>query len=81
MAKSNPDFVCCLECRNGIFMQWFSNPIVAYCRELRERVVAQAPRNCSFFMPSGIENPEIRHFDSYQKRQVEDYLSEKYSIK
>jgi len=32
-------------------------------------------------MPSGIENPEIRHFDSYQKRQVEDYLSEKYSIK
>ena len=81
MAKSEKEFICCLECKHGIYMQWFENPIVAYCRELHERVVAQAPRNCALFKPSLIENPEIHHFDRYEKRQVEVFLAEKYSIK
>lgn len=81
MAKTDKDFICCLECKHGIFMQWYQNPIVAYCREFHERMVAQAPRTCPLFKPSGIENLEIHHFDRYEKHQAEDFLAEKYSIK
>ena len=58
-------------------MQWFQNPVVAYCRERCERVVAEAPRYCPTFAPSGIQNPEIHHFDHYELNQIDDIIPKK----
>jgi hypothetical protein len=69
MAGKNKDneFVQCIRCRNGKFMQWLENPIIAYCEHFNERQVAEARRICRSFTESGIENPEIEHFDHYDR--------------
>lgn len=77
MAKPTSTFINCLECKNGIFMQWFENPIIAYCCDRRERMVAQAPRTCPFFKPSGITDPEIHHFDTYENHQIDALIAQK----
>ena len=79
MAKNNNNNIeqapiTCLACKNGVFMQWFKNPVVAYCRDREERVVAEAPRYCRAFEPSGNPNPEIHHFDRYELHQIDDLI-------
>jgi hypothetical protein len=50
-------------------MQWFTNPVVAFCSEMGERQVAATQRKCKLFQPSGIKNPPIEHFDHYEPGQ------------
>jgi len=66
-------FVSCLQCAHGHFMQWFANPIVAYCDERHERMVACSQRICSDFKESRNPKPEITHFDHYELGQA-DYI-------
>ncbi len=68
--NNDKDFVCCMSCSNGIFMQWFDNPVIAYCRVRKERMVAESRRICQTYTPSSEENPEIRHFDCYAEDQL-----------
>lgn len=73
MAKTNStdkNFVCCMKCSHGIFMQWFSNPIVAFCTCKHERMVAESMRICPNFKPSPNPAPEIVHFNSYEEDQI-----------
>ncbi|MBO4598840.1 MAG: hypothetical protein IKX93_00140 [Bacteroidaceae bacterium] len=64
-------FVCCLDCANGTFMQWFDNPIVCECSiRTAIRFVAKSSKICSDFRPSNNPNPEIRHFSSYEESQA-----------
>lgn len=67
MAVKNKDdrFVKCIGCTHGTYMQWFKNPIIAECNALGERMVAESRRICKLFKPSGIANPEVKHYDSY----------------
>lgn len=65
MARNNEqDFVQCLRCKHGQFMQWFDNPVIASCKINNERQVAEAKRLCKWFAASTSE-PVIEHYDSY----------------
>lgn len=73
MAKTvntNREFVSCLDCANGVFMQWFNNPIIAYCKKREERMVAESLRICPLFKQSLVLEREITHFDDYIEGQV-----------
>ncbi len=61
------EFVKCLDCRHGSFMQWYENPIVAYCDVFKERSVASSRRLCKMFVPSHVAQPKITHYDSYDE--------------
>jgi len=63
--SKDSNFVKCINCRHAKFMQWFENPIIAYCKLFHQRQVAEAKRNCRDFVPSNIKDPEITHYDSY----------------
>jgi hypothetical protein len=67
--------VHCLECAHGVFMQWFDNPVVAYCRETEERQVAMSPRLCPNYRRSLAAEPEIHHFDCYAEGQLESVIN------
>lgn len=58
------DFVQCIRCKHGKYMQWFENPVVALCDINNERQVAEAKRQCKWYEASA-EEPVIEHFDSY----------------
>ncbi len=73
--NTEKEFVSCVSCARAILMQWFQNPIVAFCKEKQERVVAQSRRVCSDFEPNPDPSPEVRHFDCYDDHQV-DFLKE-----
>lgn len=66
--KENEEFIRCIDCIHGTFMQWFENPIIADCNALNERMVAQSRRLCKEFEPSGNSNPEITHYDHYEEQ-------------
>ena len=68
-------YVSCLHCAHAQFMQWFNNPIVAYCYEEHTRMVAETQRICSLFKPSGNPNPEITHFDHSEENQLEGIIN------
>lgn len=68
--NNDKDFVCCMSCSRGIFMQWYENPIIAYCRVKKERMVAESRRICQSFSPTVDANPEIHHFDTYEEGQL-----------
>ncbi|MBP3830156.1 MAG: hypothetical protein IJK15_06055 [Bacteroidaceae bacterium] len=53
-------------------MQWFENPVIAYCSQTDQRQVAASRRICKMFAESGIENPEIKHFDHYEKSKFNE---------
>ena len=74
MAKSSETYVRCQDCSNAIFMQWFDNPVVAYCFERRDRQVAQSERLCTFYKPSGNSHPEVAHFDCYENGQTDELI-------
>ncbi|MBP5769808.1 MAG: hypothetical protein J6W75_00395 [Bacteroidaceae bacterium] len=69
MAKNNNTerkFVRCLDCRHGVFYQYFRNPIVNDCLISGERNVAESRRICSDFSPrTDGQPPQITHYDSY----------------
>lgn len=69
-------FVKCLDCTHGIFMQWFQNPIIVYCKIREERTVAQTSRICRDFNPSGNLHPEVIHFDHYEEGQTDPIIKE-----
>ena len=50
-------------------MQWFTNPIIAYCHTLKQKQVAESRRICKHFVPSGNPEPEIVHYDHYEKKE------------
>ncbi|MCR4994474.1 MAG: hypothetical protein K6A32_03710 [Bacteroidales bacterium] len=56
----------CITCKNGRFMQWMENPVIAYCNILRERFVAECDRQCKFYTPTTSESKEIIHYDHYE---------------
>jgi len=66
--KSNNEkkFVQCITCKHGEFMQWFQNPVIAYCHLREEKMVATSRRLCPLYSPSGQQEPEIKHFDHYE---------------
>lgn len=74
-SNAEKGFVHCLECTHGVFMQWFDNPVVAYCRETNERQVAAASRICPNFRRSHVAAPDIHHFDCYAKGQLESVIN------
>ena len=59
-----------MNCKNATFMQWYENPVVAYCSVVRERLVANSKRVCKMFVASGVANPEIEHHDDYRDEQA-----------
>ena len=65
-------FVQCIRCQHATFMQWFENPVIAYCSQTDQRQVAASRRICKMFAESGIENPEIKHFDHYEKSKFNE---------
>ena len=68
----NDPFVKCMFCKNaGAYYQWQQNPVIAQCKITKERQVALTKRICKFYAPSESENPEIKHFESYDE-QPED---------
>lgn len=62
--NARKDTVCCMDCLNAELMQWFSNPIIAQCRALKERQVARTRRVCEHHRKD--ENPKnITHYEKY----------------
>ncbi len=57
--------VTCLQCKYGRFMQWMKNPIICECEQKNERLVAASRRICPLFEASGIDHPEVTHYDHY----------------
>ncbi len=62
---ANDNMVTCLQCKHGRFMQWMKNPIICECRLKNERLVAASRRLCPQFEASGIDRPEVTHYDHY----------------
>ena len=58
-----------MNCKNATFMQWYENPVVAYCSVLKERLVANSKRVCKMYAASGVANPQIEHHDDYHEEQ------------
>lgn len=71
MAKNQDhNFVRCLNCKHATFMQWYENPVVAYCSVAKERLVANSKRVCKMFVESGVTHPQIEHHDDYREEQA-----------
>lgn len=68
-------YVTCIQCSNARFMRWFENPVIAYCNEEHERMVAESQRICPLFKPSGNPNPDIIHFDHYEDNQLDGIIN------
>lgn len=64
MAANN--MVQCINCKYATYMQWFKNPVIAECKILKERQVAEAKRICKEFKER-LEPGNITHFDNYGK--------------
>ena len=67
--REDDEFVQCLQCSHANFMQWFTNPIIAYCHTLKQKQVAESRRICKHFVPSGNPEPDIVHYDHYEKKE------------
>ena len=62
----NSGMIQCINCKHGRFMQWMNNPIICECMLMQnERFVAEAKKLCPLFELSGIEKPEVTHYESY----------------
>ena len=61
------EYVQCLHCKKATaLMQWFKNPVIAWCSETGERQVAATERVCKFYVKAEEDDqPPIQHFDSY----------------
>lgn len=58
----------CLDCANGTYMQWFSNPIICFCKAYEERFVAESRHNCDEYEERTTPG-EIEHFDEYEDEE------------
>ncbi len=65
-SKDSKTLARCIRCKHSTLMQWFENPVVAECKTLHERFVAECDRQCKFFEPSGNDQPDITHYDHYE---------------
>lgn len=64
--KKEKKLVTCSDCAHSTLMQWFSNPVIAYCNTRNEKEVAQARRLCQSYEQT--KRPKtIKHYDSYAK--------------
>ena len=66
LKNNERNFVQCIRCKHGKFMQWLENPLIALCEVTKERQVAEAKRQCRLFVET-TDEPIIQHFDSYDR--------------
>lgn len=64
-APTNTILVSCRNCAHATFMQWFKNPVIAYCDAFDERMVADSQHRCKLFEYRDNSDREIQHFDHY----------------
>ncbi len=63
--NSKGQMVCCMQCKNGVFMQWMENPVICECtRRKNERFVAEMKRICPLYEKNS-STPTIVHYDRY----------------
>lgn len=67
-SKDTKKLARCYDCQYATLMQWVENPVIAHCKILHERFVAECDRQCRSFKPSEIPNPEITHYDFYEDK-------------
>lgn len=56
--------VCrCIDCKHSDLMQWFNNPVIAFCRVRKERLVARALIVCRAY----VKDKQIKKIKQYDK--------------
>ena len=66
MATNYPGLIRCRNCSHATFMQWFKNPVIAYCDIREERMVADSPHLCNLFVYRDNSDRKITHYDHYE---------------
>lgn len=69
MATNYTGLISCRNCAHASFMQWFNNPVIAYCDAREERMVADSVHLCNMYVYRNNADREITHYDHYDISQ------------